>query len=44
VHNPRDGAIFTEKELPALKANPNVTSVKQVDPVSGDVTYPKPPP
>ena len=44
VHNPRDGAIFTEKELPALKANPNVTSVKQVDPVTGGVTYPKPPP
>jgi hypothetical protein len=43
VHSPRDGAIYTDKELPALIDNPNVTSVKQIDPVTGEVFYPKPP-
>jgi hypothetical protein len=41
VHNPRDGAIYTNKELPALIDNPNVTSIRQIDPVTGDVIYPK---
>jgi hypothetical protein len=41
VHNPRDGAIYTDKELPALINNPGVTSVKQIDPVTGEVIWPK---
>jgi hypothetical protein len=44
VHDPRPGAIYTDKELPALLDNPNVTSVRQIDPVTGKVTYPKSPP
>ena len=41
VHNPRSGAIYTDKELPALLKNTNVTSVKQIDPVTGEVVWPK---
>jgi hypothetical protein len=41
VHNPRTGAIYTDKELPALIDNPNVTSVKQIDPLTGEVGRPK---
>ena len=41
VHNPRVGAIYTDKELPALIDNPAVTSIRQVDPVTGKVVWPK---
>jgi hypothetical protein len=41
VHNPRDGAIYTDRELPALQRNSQVTSVRQVDPVTGEVSWPK---
>jgi hypothetical protein len=41
VHNPRSGAIYTDRELPALLKNPHVSSVEQIDPVTGDVVWPK---
>jgi hypothetical protein len=38
VHNPREGNIFYNREVPALNENPNVTGIKVIDPVTGDVT------
>lgn len=41
VHSPRDGAIWTNRELPALQGNPNVSSIRVADPVTGNATYVK---
>lgn len=41
LHNANPDRIYLHDELPALQANPNVTSIRHVDPVTGDVTYVK---
>jgi hypothetical protein len=41
VHNPWEKSIYLNDELPALQRSPGVTSVRQIDPVTGEVTWPK---
>ncbi len=41
LHNADPNRVYLRDELPALRANPNVTSIRHVDPVTGKVTYAK---
>lgn len=43
VHEPRPTSVWLQRELGALKANPAVTGVRQVDPITGETTWPKGP-
>lgn len=39
LHNADPNRVYLHDELPALRANPNVTAIRHVDPVTGEVSY-----